>query len=297
MGVEIEDRYVTSTPEGVSLSFVLAGLGSRAAAYLIDIVVQLIVELFALIVLQQTVFSTTSDYVAAGIYALISFVVMFGYFVIFETFDSGRSPGKHALGIRVVRIDGSGVTFRASLVRNLVRVLYVIPVFYLVDGVLILATERNQRMGDLLAGTLVVRDRIGAVEAMSGGGWGDARLWSPLQSAQAQSALHPWPPQPAAASGPQNPGWGAVGSPPWGGPPPGWLPPELALWDVTAVSPADLAVVQAYLSRRFQYDPEARRRLSEDLARRLWPKVAGQGGLMEPERFLEALAMVKSSRR
>ena len=130
MCVEIEDRYVTSTPEGVSLSFVLAGLGSRASAYLIDIVVQLLVDLIAFIVLQTTAMSTTSAFVAAGVYALISFVVMFGYFVIFETLDSGRSLGKRALGIRVTLMDGSGVNFRASLVRNLLRVLYFIPLFF-----------------------------------------------------------------------------------------------------------------------------------------------------------------------
>jgi uncharacterized RDD family membrane protein YckC len=274
--VEIEDRYVTSTPEGVSLSFVLAGLGSRASAYLIDVLVQFIVDLIALVVLRATALTATSAYLALGIYALISFVVMFGYFVIFEILDSGRSPGKRALGIRVTRVDGSGVNFRASLVRNLLRVLYLIPIFYLVDAWLILGTERNQRMGDLLAGTLVVRDRIGAVSSMSGGNWEDPRLWS----------------QPQTAGAP----WGPPGQPVWGAPPPGWLPPELALWDVTAVTPADLAVVQAYLARRFQYDPTARNKLAEDLARRLWPKVAGLSGPMEAEHFLEALALVKSSR-
>jgi hypothetical protein len=74
------------------------------------------------------------------------------------------------------------------------------------------------------------------------------------------------------------------------------LPPELATWDVSAVTPADLVVVQAYLARRLQYDPQPRRKLAEDLARRMWPKVAGPTGPMEPERFLEALVLVKSSR-
>ena len=276
IGVEIEDRYVTSTPEGVSLSFVLAGLGSRASAYLIDVVVQFLVDLIALIVLSATALTTTSAYVAVGIYALIAFVVMFGYFVIFETLDSGRSLGKRALGIRVTRLDGSGVNFLASLVRNLVRVLYLIPIFYLVDAWLILGTERNQRMGDLLAGTLVVRDRIGAVTSMSGDNWEDRRLWS-------QARVPPSP-------------WGSPIQPIWGAPPPGWLPPELALWDVTAITAEDLAVVRAYLSRRFQYDPTARSQLADDLARRLWPKVAGLTGPMQAEHFLEALAMVKSSR-
>ena len=183
-------------------------------------------------------------------------------------------------------IDGSGVNFRASLVRNLLRVLYVIPLFYLVDAWLILATKRNQRLGDLLAGTLVVRDRIGAVTSMSGGNWGDPRLWS------RQWRISPWAPLalPGSRGHPNRepredlpvgtpqggtPQWGPPGAQPWGAPNPGWCPPSSASWDVTAVTPADLVVVQTFLSRRFQYDPHARGRLAEDLAGRLWPKVAG----------------------
>src|SRR3984957_7018308 len=256
--VEIEDRYVTSTPEGVPLSFVLAGLGSRASAYLIDVLVQVIVDLIAFLALSALVFSSTSAYVEAGIYSLILFVVTFGYFVMFETLDSGRSLGKRALGIRVTRIDGSGVTFRASLVRNLLRVLYVVPIFYLVDALLILASKRNQRLGDLLAGTLVIRDRLGAVGSMSRFNLADPGLWSGVQAQSPWGPSAPGPAGPWTASpggthpwGPPQPGtavWGPPGIGPWGPPaPPRTLPPELAVWDVSQVTPADLVVVQAYL--------------------------------------------------
>jgi uncharacterized RDD family membrane protein YckC len=301
MGVEIEDRYVTSTPEGVSLSFVLAGLGSRASAYLIDIVVQTLVDLTAFIALRVTALSATSAFVATGIYALVSFVVMFGYFVIFETLDAGRSPGKHALGIRVTRLDGSGINFRASLVRNLFRVLYLIPIFYVVDAWLILATKRNQRLGDLIAGTLVVRDRIGAVASMSGASWEDPQLWSQAHvevspwAASAPAVAQPWAAQPW--NGQPWPSQVAPPGPfPFGAPYPGQLPPELSSLDVTAVTAADLVVVHTFLSRRFQYEPQARRSLALDLARRLWPKVAGVSVPMEAEQFLEAVVVVKSSR-
>jgi uncharacterized RDD family membrane protein YckC len=302
MGVEIEDRYVTSTPEGVSLSLVLAGVGSRGAAYMIDIAIQLVAEVIVLILLHAVISSATSEYVALGIYAFLSFIILFGYFVIFEIFDSGRSPGKHALGIRVTRVDGSGVNFRASLVRNLMRVLYVIPLFYLVDALLILTTKRNQRLGDLLAGTLVVRVRIGAVSSMQGGSWEDPRLWSQAHTGVSPwagsnpSASQPWGPQPVGGTQPSIAGWGPPGAVAWGSPPQVWLPPELAMWDVTAVTQADLAVVQAYLGRRFQYEPQARQRLAQDLASRLWPKVAGLSVPMPAEQFLEAVALVKSSR-
>jgi uncharacterized RDD family membrane protein YckC len=302
MGVEIEDRYVTSTPEGVSLSLVLAGVGSRGAAYLIDIAIQLVAEVIILILLHAVVSGTTSAYVVLGIYAFLSFIILFGYFLIFEIFDSGRSPGKHALGIRVTRVDGSGVNFRASLVRNLMRVLYFIPLFYLVDALLILTTKRNQRLGDLLAGTLVVRARIGAVSSLQGGSWEDPRLWSQGHTVvspwahPSPSASPPWGAQPWGGAQPSGAGWGPPGAPAWGAPPQGWLPPELAMWDVTAVTQADLAVVQAYLARRFQYEPQARQRLAQDLASRIWPKVAGLSVPMQAEQFLEAVALVKSSR-
>ncbi len=264
--MELEDRYVTSTPEGVPLSFVLAGVGSRGAAYLIDFVIQTVFDIAVYVTLVATVSSSTSAYVAAGIYALVYFVVTFGYFVLFETFDSGRSLGKRALGIKVTRLNGSGVTFRASLVRNLLRILYVFPLFYLVDAALIIGSRRNQRLGDFFAGTLVLRERTGdarpaaSTAAAAAGAWGDPRVWS---------------------------------SP---GPYPGWLPPELASWDVTAVTQADLVAVHAYLARRFQFDPAARRGLAEDLANRLLPRVAGPTPSMDPERFLEAVALVKSAR-
>jgi uncharacterized RDD family membrane protein YckC len=283
--MELEDRYVTSTPEGVSLSLVLAGVGSRGAAYLIDFAVQTVIDLAVYAALSATVSSQTSSFVAGGIYALVYFVVTFGYFVLFETFDSGRSLGKRALGIKVTRLDGSGVTFKASLVRNLLRVLYVFPLFYLVDGALIIGSTRNQRLGDFLGGTLVVRERQGATAPLPAGAWQDPRAWSAYQA-----PMFGWAP------GAQVPGPGLPpGAYPYA-PYPGWLPPELVSWDVTAVTPADLIAVHAYLARRFEFEPAARSRLAHDLASRLSPRVAGPTSPMDPERFLEAVVLVKSAR-
>jgi uncharacterized RDD family membrane protein YckC len=272
--MEIEDRYVTSTPEGVSLSVVLAGLGSRMGAYAIDFLVQITIIIVAAIAVFVVARTTTSAYVALGIYGLITFVTMFGYFVLFETFDSGRSLGKRALGLRVRRLDGSGVTFRASLVRNLMRILYAFPIFYLVDAALILWTQRNQRLGDLLAGTIVVRERFGDRQLVSNS-WQDPNVWGA------------GPPQYGA------PGYGAPG---YGAPAPFWLPPEIAAWDVTAVTASDMTVIGTFLSRRHQYDPQARQSLAQELASRIAPKVGGVLGPLHPEAFLEAVAALKSAR-
>jgi hypothetical protein len=197
----------------------------------------------------------------------------------------------------VTRLDGAGVNFKASLVRNLVRVLYLFPVFYIVDGALIIGSRKNQRLGDFLAGTLVVRERLGAVAPVPAGAWQDPRAWSAYQAPLFGWGPGAYPPGPGGSAGP-------AGSPSPAGAPgtyppapyPGSLPPELAGWDVTAVTAEDLVAVHAYLARRFQFDPAARSRLAHDLAARLSPRVAGPTTPMDPERFLEAVAIVKSAR-
>ncbi len=77
---------------------------------------------------------------------------------------------------------------------------------------------------------------------------------------------------------------------------PRWLPPELAHWDVTNVNAQELAIVQRFLAGRGGYTAAARSALASDLASRLWPRVAGPTGPMDPETFLEAVVLVKSVR-
>lgn len=289
--MELEDRYVTATPEGVPLSIVLAGLGSRAAAYLIDYAIQIAFVLVMFFALTRLAWSNTSAYVAVGVFAFVYFVTVIGYFVVFETFDGGRSIGKRAIGIQVTRADGAPVNFRSSLVRNLMRILYAISVFYVVDAILIAATGKHQRLGDLLAGTIVVRRRIGALPTMKQWSWDDPALWS--RAASGYQAPHPpaqYPSQwPSGTGHPQGPPYL---SPIWVGSGP---PPELASWDVSAIDSNDMAVVHAFLARRHSYEPSARAALAQDIAARLAPRIAGIGVAVEPERLLESLAMIKAA--
>jgi uncharacterized RDD family membrane protein YckC len=95
-----------------------------------------------------------------------SFLVFFGYDVAFETLAAGRTPGKRATGLRVVRLGGEPVGFLASAVRNLLRIVDSQPgIIYAVGAVCILFSRRNQRLGDLAAGTLVVRERRATLPA------------------------------------------------------------------------------------------------------------------------------------
>lgn len=156
--MEYEDRIRIATPEGVDLELTLAGVGSRFSSALIDFIIQMVL-LGALTVafLLADLFGGWGD----ALFALLGFLVFAGYDVLFEVFASGRTPGKRLNGIRVVRVDGSPVRFLTSAVRNILRLIDM-QVFYLVGIVCILVTSRNQRLGDLAAGTLIVRERLGA---------------------------------------------------------------------------------------------------------------------------------------
>jgi uncharacterized RDD family membrane protein YckC len=153
--VELEDRVTIATPEGVELSLTLAGVGSRFVSALVDLTIQIL-----LIVALSVVFVLTDlgGYGAAA-YAIFSFVVVFGYDVLFEVLASGRTLGKRWNALRVVRTDGRPITLLPSLARNLLRLVDFLPFGYLVGIVAVLWTRQNQRLGDLVAGTLVIRER------------------------------------------------------------------------------------------------------------------------------------------
>ncbi len=87
------------------------------------------------------------------------FAIFWGYNIAFEVLNSGRTPGKALNGIRVVLESGAPEPFAASAVRNVIRIIDILPGTYLVGVVSILVTSRNQRVGDLAAGTLVIRER------------------------------------------------------------------------------------------------------------------------------------------
>ena len=162
--MQYEDRLSIPTPEGVELELTLAGVGSRFVAFLIDQAIQ-----WAVIIALVLALAGLGDglgggdggsaaLVAAAVLVL-AFLVQLVYDVGFETLGSGRTPGKRWTGLRVVRMGGGAVNFTTSAVRNVLRLVDFLPTAYLVGMVAILATPRNQRLGDLVAGTLVVRER------------------------------------------------------------------------------------------------------------------------------------------
>lgn len=152
--MEYEDRLRIATPEGVDVDVVVAGLGSRFIALLLDLVIQTVV-----ILALGLAFGVLGELGAAA-YAITAFLVFFGYPVLFEVLAGGRTPGKRAVGLRVVTAGGGPVGFVPSAVRNIVRLVDLVPSTYTVGMVAVLASSKNQRLGDLAAGTLVIRDRL-----------------------------------------------------------------------------------------------------------------------------------------
>jgi uncharacterized RDD family membrane protein YckC len=157
--VEIDDRITIPTPEGVDLELTLAGVGSRFVSALVDLVLQ-IVLLVGVSGIGAAVGAFGSGFGAVVVF-IASFLIFAAYDVLFEVFASGRTPGKRLNGLRVVRVDGSPVTFFTSAIRNVLRLVDILPFVapYLAGIVTILVTRRNQRLGDVAAGTLVVRER------------------------------------------------------------------------------------------------------------------------------------------
>lgn len=167
----LEQRIEIETPEHVAFSYTVAGIGSRAAAALLDFIIVGAAILilwfgFAIIVsgLRDTgvLGGTTAragSWAVAIIYVL-SFVIYWGYSVYFEAVSDGQTPGKRILGLRVVQDGGYSVSFAASAVRNLVRILDAQPAFMYVIGTMVAIFSRHtKRIGDHLAGTIVVHER------------------------------------------------------------------------------------------------------------------------------------------
>lgn len=149
-----------ATPEGVEMRLMLAGAASRFVSATVDILIQVV-----LLISIAVVFAVTGDSrISAGgygvaVWAILSFLVIAGYDVLFEVFNSGRTPGKRLNGLRVVLVSGHPVTFVPSAIRNVIRIVDFLPTMYLLGATVILSTRKNQRIGDVVAGTLVVRER------------------------------------------------------------------------------------------------------------------------------------------
>ena len=192
-----------------------------------------------------------------AIFLLLFFVLNWGYFTLFEAFWNGRTPGKRVARIRVIQRSGRAIGLFESMARNLVRYIDQLPGFYAVGAITMFVTSQHQRLGDLAAGTLVVRDREQPAPAW--GETGSRTFTAPVFAINA-------PPENHAAL-------------------------TLPATGVAKLSPADLGVLEGFFARRLDMSMETRQRLAERIA----AAIQAKSGLKRPdgvsvETFLEAAA-------
>lgn len=162
-----DETLVIETPERVPLHFALASIGNRFLACAVDHALQILA-----IALMIIAFLLTANYSSLGgalaelpkwVYAvgvLVIYLIWSSYFILFEWLWSGQTPGKRWLKLRVIREDGRPITFWEAAVRNLMRLFDIMPFpFYSIGLIAVFVTPRDQRAGDLVAGTVVVRER------------------------------------------------------------------------------------------------------------------------------------------
>ena len=170
---DFEQTVDVETPELVMLTYSIAGIGSRVLAALTDLLIT-VAALVLLVVALGTLAPGRAGALtgqpsaswALAILILAQFVLFWGYYVLFEGLMDGQTPGKRMHRLRVVREEGYSVTFGVSAARNLIRIVDMQPgIFYLVGIGSMLVTRNGRRLGDLVAGTIVVREEIGPAAA------------------------------------------------------------------------------------------------------------------------------------
>jgi uncharacterized RDD family membrane protein YckC len=165
------DTHYIDTPEQVELEYTVAGVGSRFVAVLLDMLMIgafFVVEVVVLVVIGAASLASPAAGKlgeAAGKWLVafmifINFAIFWGYFALFEAYWHGQTPGKRAMKLRVIKDSGRQITLFEALARNLLRVVDWMPSLYLVGVITMLCTKRNQRLGDLAAGTMVVHERL-----------------------------------------------------------------------------------------------------------------------------------------
>jgi len=170
-----EEILVIETPERVPLHFALASIGNRFLAVAIDHAIQLLtvalIGITTAILASFSIFEQTMSGAPKWVKALstiLLFLVISGYFAFFEWIWNGQTPGKRWMKLRVIREDGRPITFWEASVRNLLRTFDMFfPPFYSVGLVAVFSSTRDQRIGDMVAGTVVVREREAEAPAFS----------------------------------------------------------------------------------------------------------------------------------
>ena len=155
----LPEDLVVATPEQVAFRFETAGLGSRFAAQLLDLLV--LTAIFVALGLAAVGLAMVTGQVAPGllVFVVLGFASFWAYWILPEALWSGQTVGKYVLHLRVIDARGGPITGGQAVIRNLLRVVDFLPWSYALGTVVMFGTVRSQRLGDLAAGTIVIRER------------------------------------------------------------------------------------------------------------------------------------------
>ena len=306
----MDEHLTISTPEQVAFQYEMAGIGSRFVASLLDHLIMVT----ALVLVNCAIYGLfinaalrglddTGLYLVLSLMVIISFAIFWGYFVLFETVWNGQTPGKRAGRLRVIRRDGQPVRAGEVMVRNLVRLIDFLPGFYGIGLIAMFINKDACRLGDLAAGTIVVREgeltRLSDVKVASSSSpqpaYAAATYGAPNAASYAASSVSsPYAPQsetPYAATG-----YGPA-------------PPVVQRYDplpgisLREVTPDDYRLIREMLARWGR--GELSRDRAYDLAYRLAHGVASRMGQdfrewqsrgWEPITFLQSVLTAKEAR-
>jgi uncharacterized RDD family membrane protein YckC len=251
------ERLTIDTPEQIALELPLAGVGSRFLALAVDTVLQIVAFLGVLLALMVAAFFTGAAWLtgclAPVVFVLFSFCLYWGYFALFETIWKGQTPGKRTAHIRVIKESGRPINAFEAIARNLVRVVDFLPGLYAVGVVCMLLNRRNRRLGDFVAGTVVVHET-------------PVSDTKPYVDVAPRGAATGAPASTAAAAA-------AVDS------------------DLAQLAREDLLLIETYLQRRNDLDWLVRDKMAEEIAARVRARAGlADDKSQSPDDFLEAVA-------
>jgi uncharacterized RDD family membrane protein YckC len=194
-----DSDLVIATPERVSFDYQVAGLGTRAIAQLLDLLIVAGILIAVIFFASAAGTVTGSSTVRTLILIIGAFIVVFGYFWISEALFSGQTVGKKAFRLRAVGDRGEPLTFMQAGIRNVVRIVDFLPYGYGVGMIVLFANGKGKRLGDLAAGTTVVKDSDHVWLWQLGGGYRQVTPAAPPPSsppleAGGQSPMRPPPP-------------------------------------------------------------------------------------------------------
>lgn len=264
------DQLNIDTPEQVELEFAVAGIGSRFVAVLLDVLIQAGFY-FVTFFLAAILFGAVANRINwlgkwfIAVFIAVNFLLIWGYYTLFEAFWRGQTPGKHVMKLRVIKDSGRQITLFESMARNLMRIIDYLPAFYLAGVIAMLCTKRHQRLGDLAAGTIVVHERSDEQPLLIERGTSIA----PVQHVPAYQPLT----SPLTA---QN----VAG-----------LPADA----VARLGAEDLLLIESFFARALDLSLETRAGIAERIATKMTTKMNIATPQGNPERFLEAVAYAMRS--